>query len=211
MKEQRVTFASDELFLEGIIGVPEGGGPFPAAVVCHPHPLYGGDMYNNVVSVVSVYLVQASVVAFRFNFRGVGGSHGEFGQGVGEQDDVRAAVAYLSSLDYVDAERIGFAGYSAGAGFGVPAACADDGVKALSAISPPLSMFDFSSLFKCRKPKLMISGSRDDFTPAGQFTEFCGKLPEPKESGIVEGADHFWLGYEGEAGDRVAAFLKARL
>jgi alpha-beta hydrolase superfamily lysophospholipase len=69
-------------------------------------------------------------------------------------------------------------------------------------------MFDFGDLFKCEKPRLLVSGGRDDFTPAERFTEFCGKLPESKEFAIVEGADHFWLGYEGEAGDRVAAFFK---
>ena len=207
MKEIRATFNSGKIRLEGIASIPDGGGPFPAVVVCHPHPLYGGDMYNNVVSVVSVALVQAAIIALRFNFRGVGGSQGEYGGGVGEQDDVRAAIAYLSSIDGVDPERIGLAGYSAGAGFGIPAACSDGRVKAVATISPPLSMFDFSALFKCRKPKLLISGSRDDLTPAGKFVEFCGKLPDPKESGIVEGADHFWWGHESEVADRVAGFF----
>ena len=195
MKEERVKFPSGGITLEGIVGVPDGDGPFPAVVVCHPHPLYGGDMYNNVVGTVCAALAQASLVAFRFNFRGVGGSGGQYGDGIGEQEDVRSAVAYVETLGYVDTGRIGLAGYSAGAGFGVPVACNDERVRALCAVSPPLSMFDFACLGDCMKPKLLLCGARDDFTPADRFFEFCESLPEPKECGIIEGADHFWWGH----------------
>ena len=211
MREERVKFPSGELTLEGIVGVPEGDGPFPAVIVCHPHPLYGGDMYNNVVSTVCAALVQASLVAFRFNFRGVGGSGGSYGDGVGEQEDVRSAIAYVAELGYVDKERIGLAGYSAGAGFGMPVACNDEGVKAICAISPPLSMFDFACLSDCTKPKLLLCGGRDDFTPANRFLEFCEGLPEPKEYGTVDNADHFWWGHESALADRVAAFFTGAL
>jgi alpha/beta superfamily hydrolase len=85
MKKTRVSFPSGELFLEGILAIPEGAGPFPAVIICHPHPLYGGSMDNNVVYSLSETLTQASFVSFKFNFRGVGGSQGEFGQGIGEQ------------------------------------------------------------------------------------------------------------------------------
>jgi alpha/beta superfamily hydrolase len=211
MREARVTFSSGKLRLEGIASIPEGEGPFLAVVVCHPHPLYGGDMYNNVVSVVSVALVQASIVALRFNFRGVGGSQGEYGGGVGEQEDVAAAIEYLTTLEGVDAGRIGLAGYSAGAGFGIPVACSDKRVKALAAISAPLSMFDFECLQSCDKPKILICGERDDFTPAARFVEFCQGLPDPKEYGTIAGADHFWWGHDSEVADKVATFFSGVL
>lgn len=211
MREQRVRFDSGEVNLEGIVGFPDSGGPFPAVVVCHPHPLYGGDMYNNVVGTVCAALVQSSLVAFRFNFRGVGNSRGEFGGGVGEQDDVRAAIAYLSTLDIVDPGRIGFAGYSAGAGFGIPVACSDDRVKAVAAVSPPLSMFDFDALLKCDKPGLLVSGDRDDFTPVERSGEFCQGVSGPVEFVVIEGADHFWWGRETEVADRVTAFFARSL
>ena len=211
MKEERVRFPSGDITLEGIVGVPAGDGPFPAVVVCHPHPLYGGDMYNNVVGTVCAALVQASLVAFRFNFRGVGGSGGRYGEGVGEQEDVSSAVSYVATLEYVDSGRIGLAGYSAGAGFGVPVACGDNRVKALCAVSPPLAMFDFGCLSDCAKPKLLLCGSRDDFTPADRFLEFCEGLPEPRECVTVEGADHFWWGHESALADRVAAFFTGAL
>jgi len=211
MKEGRVKFPSGDIILEGIVGAPGGDGPFPAVIVCHPHPLYGGDMYNNVVGTVCAALAQASLVAFRFNFRGVGGSGGSYGDGVGEQEDVRSAIAYVKTLGYVDKERIGLAGYSAGAGFGVPVACGDGRVKAICAISPPLSMFDFACLSDCAKPKLLVCGGRDDFTPADRFFEFCERLPEPKECVTVEGADHFWRWHESALADRVAAFFAGAL
>lgn len=211
MREERVKFPSGSLTLEGIVGVPDGEGPFPVVIVCHPHPLYGGDMYNNVVGTVCAALVNASLVAFRFNFRGVGGSGGRYGDGVGEQEDVRSAVAYVETLSYVESGRIGLAGYSAGAGFGVPVACSDGRVKAICAISPPLVMFDFGCLVDCAKPKLLVSGARDDFTPTERFFEFSEGVFEPKVYVTVEGADHFWWGHESALADRVADFFAGTL
>jgi len=207
MKKTRVSFPSGRLVLEGILAIPERAGRFPAVIVCHPHPLYGGSMDNNVVYSLSETLTQASFVSFKFNFRGVGGSQGEFGQGIGEQEDVKAAIAFISTVKEVDSKRIGLAGYSAGAGFAVPVGFKDDRIRALAAISPPLPMFDFNFLKSCPKPKLLISGSRDDLIPTDQFLEFCQNLPEPKECESIEGADHFWWGYESRLAAKVAAFF----
>lgn len=207
MKRTKVSFPSGELFLEGILAIPEGTGPFPSVIVCHPHPLYGGSMDNNVVYNLSKTLTQASLVSFKFNFRGVGGSQGEYSQGTGEQEDVEAAISFISTVKKVDSKRIGLAGYSAGAGFAMPIGSNDTRIKALAAVSPPLPMFDFDFLKGCLKPKLLISGSRDDFTPTGQFLELCQNLPEPKEYESIEGADHFWWGYESSLAAKVTAFF----
>jgi alpha/beta superfamily hydrolase len=207
MKKTRVNFLSGELFLEGILAIPEGDGPFPAVIVCHPHPLYGGSMDNNVVRSLSETLTQASLASFKFNFRGVGGSQGEFSQGIGEREDVEAAISFVSTLKEVDSRRIGLAGYSAGAGFALPVGFNDARIKALAAVSPPLPMFDFDFLKSCPKPKLLISGSRDDLIPTDQLLEFCQNLPEPKECVSIEGADHFWWGYESSLAAGVTAFF----
>jgi alpha/beta superfamily hydrolase len=207
MKQARVSFPSGELFLEGILAIPEGAGPFPAVIVCHPHPLYGGSMDNNVVYSLSEALTQASLASFKFNFRGVGESQGEFGQGIGEREDVKAAISFISTVKGVNSKRIGLAGYSAGAGFALPVGLNDVRIKALAAVSPPLPMFDFDFLKSGPKPKLLISGSRDNFTPADQFLEFCQNLPEPKEYESIEGADHFWWGYESRLAAKVTAFF----
>ena len=207
MKRTKVSFPSGGLVLEGILAIPEGAGPFPAVIVCHPHPLYGGSMDNNVVCNISETLTQASLASFKFNFRGVGGSQGEFGQGIGEREDVEAAISFVSTVKEVDSKRIGLAGYSAGAGFAFPVGFNDDRIRALAAVSPPLPMFDFDFLKNCPKPKLLISGSRDDLISINQFLEFCQNLPEPKECEGIEGADHFWWGYESRLAAKVTAFF----
>jgi hypothetical protein len=196
MKDRAVSFLSGRLRLEGTLAIPEGTSPFPAVVVCHPHPLYGGSMDNNVVRAVSEALTQASLASVRFNFRGVGSSQGKFGHGIGEREDVKAAISYASTVMEIDSDRIGLTGYSAGAGFALPSALNDERIKALAAISLPLTMFDLDPLTNCTKPKFLIIGSNDDLTPTGQFFEFCQALPEPKEYESIEGADHFWQGYE---------------
>jgi len=207
MKETRVSLPSGGLALEGILAVPEATERLPAVIVCHPHPLYGGSMDNNVVSGVCEALTQATLIAFKFNFRGLGGSQGEFGHGIGEEEDVEAAISFVSTAKEVDSERIGIAGYSAGAGFALPVGFEHDRIKALAAISPPISMFDFDFLKSCPKPKLVISGSKDDLIPVENLLEFCSGLPEPKRCESIEGTDHFWCGYESHLADKVTNFF----
>ena len=207
MKGTRINFPSGELSLEGILALPKGMGPFPAVIVCHPHPLYGGSMDNNVVYSLCESLTQESFVSFKFNFRGVGGSQGESGQGKGERVDVESAISFISTVKEVDSKRVGLVGYSAGAGFAFPIGYNDTRIKALAAVSPPFTMFDFYFLKDCFKPKLLISGSRDNFIPIDQFFEFCQNLPEPKECESIEGADHFWYGYESAIAVKIVSFF----
>jgi len=207
MKNLSADFPSGELLLEGVLTVPQGTGPFPVVVVCHPHPLYGGSMDNNVVHSLCQTLAQASLASLRFNFPGVGRSQGRFSHGTGEQHDVEAAISFVSKAGQLDPARIGLAGYSAGAGFGLPVGVNDARIKALAAISPPLEMFDFEFLKDCPKPKLIVSGSGDDYTPTGRFLEFCRNLSAPQDCETIEGADHFWRGYESRLAARVTAFF----
>lgn len=211
MNEERVKFHSGNLSLEGMVSIPVDVGIAPAVIVCHPHPLYGGDMDNNVVYAICQALSQKSFISFRFNFRGVGGSEGSFSQGTSEQEDVAAAVSFLTGMNQVDASRIGIAGYSAGAAFGLPAGVKDERVKALAAISPPLSISDFEFLIPCTKPKLLISGSEDNFTSPDELLRLCRSIADPKECEIVEGADHFWQGHESALANRVTGFFEKAL
>ncbi len=211
MITRKVKFPCGELFLEGILGIPEDTEPFPTVIICHPHPLFGGSMDNNVVVSVFEALVRKSLIPLKFNFRGVGESQGEFNHGIGEREDVRAAIAFVTSVKEIDSQRIGLVGYSAGAGFALPACFNDAQVKALAAISPPLDMFDFQFLKACSKPKFLLSGSEDNFTPPTQFLKFCQSLPTPKKCESIEGADHFWWGYESTVATKVAAFFNEAL
>lgn len=209
MKEARGEFPCGDLLLEGIITLPEGEGPFPAVVVCHPHPLYGGNMDNNVVLAVCQALVAESMVTLRFNFRGVGNSEGKFGQGVDEQQDAIAAISCLDGMKEVDLGKIGLAGYSFGATVALSTAPKDERVQAVVAISPPLSSPE--SLKEYLKPKLLLCGGKDAFIPQHNFLRLVDGLPEPKEQVIIPNADHFWWGCEEEAVRRVADFFASVL
>ncbi len=208
MRKLPVEFESGGLVLEGMICVPDAPLPRPAVVMCHPHPLYGGSMDNNVVDAVCEALVGVSFIAMKFNFRGVGMSRGEYDAGFGEQDDVRAAVTYLAGLKGADADRIGLAGYSAGAAYSFRVAIQDQRVKAYAAISPAIPREAAAELEDMIKPKLFVSGSQDEIVPAAEMARMCGYLPEPKECRVIEGADHFWGWYEAQMAGMVAAFFQ---
>jgi len=96
-----------------------------------------------------------------------------FGHGIGEQEDMEAAISCICTVKAVDSERIELAGYSAGSVFALPVDFKDARIKALAAISPPLSMFDFDFLKSCPQPKFLISGSKDDLIPPDHLLQFC--------------------------------------
>ncbi|MBI2906468.1 MAG: alpha/beta fold hydrolase [Chloroflexi bacterium] len=201
-------FPADAPRLEGLLWLPDAESPAPSGpsagvVVCHPHPLYGGDMHNSVVRAVARALCARSIAALRFNFRGVGRSSGAFDDGVGEQDDVRDALSALAFTPGIGAERLGLTGYSFGARVALGAAEKDDRVRALAAISPAGGLPT-----NFRGPRLFIAGDNDEFVSAEWLVEEVAKLTEPKELEIIAGADHFWFGYEEEMAERVADFFE---
>ena len=201
--------SSGRITLEGELHLPEGNGPFPGVVVCHPHPLYGGNMQSNVVVAICQGLLSHSVAAFRFNFRGVGQSGGVYGGGITEREDVKAALALVRARPEIDAEKVGLTGYSFGATVALPVALQDDGVSLLALISPPLADSAWEQLKGYPKPKLLMVGSADAFVPAREFQQYAKDMPEPKQYFVVSGADHFWWGYEGEVAQKVAQFFAA--
>ncbi len=168
-------------------------------------------MDNNVVRSVSRALVSKSIVALMFNFRGVGGSQGRFGGGLAEQEDVTCALDWLVSGTEVDKGRVGLAGYSFGAMVALPVAVADDRVKALALISMPPGPEQISSLKNCSIPKLLISGSNDTVVPVKQAEIMGREAAEPKQSEIIQGADHIWWGYEEVMAEKVTDFLAQKL
>src|SRR5581483_12420564 len=116
--EERATFPVGGITLEGLLSIPATS-PQMGVVVCHPHPLYGGEMHNNVVSALIDAFQHAGFATLRFNFRGVGRSGGSHGQGVTEVEDVKAAVSYLLSRQPV--QTVVVAGYSFGSMVGLQA------------------------------------------------------------------------------------------
>jgi uncharacterized protein len=171
-----------------------------AALVCHPHPLYGGTFHNKVVFHAMKALNSFGFPVLRFNFRGTGLSEGEHANGVGEVEDVRAA------LDWLEREftlPVIFAGFSFGAAVGLRAAYADPRVSALIALGLPAvavagrtedRVYDFEFLRACAKPKLFVSGSRDQFGPPGKLEALVNTFAEPKKLIRIEAGDHFFEG-----------------
>jgi hypothetical protein len=190
------------LFLEGPAGRLEallnGGaeGATHAALVCHPHPLFGGNLHNKVVFHATKTLNRLGFPVLRFNFRGTGLSQGEHDHGLGELDDVRAALDWLEREFHLP---LIFAGFSFGAAIGLPVACADAPVRAVIGLGIPLvpadeQIYDFDFLKACGKPKLLVSGARDQFGPRKLLEGLHAALPGPKKLVIIEGADHFFAG-----------------
>lgn len=166
-------------------------------------------MSNNVVWAICQALAQRSVAAFRFNFRGVGKSEGTFGGGITEQEDVKAALALVSSNPNIDPKRIGLAAYSFGASVVVPVAVQDSRVKLLALVSPALSDSAWEHLRGYPSPKLLVSGQHDFVIPPAEFQQHIKDIPEPKKWEIISGADHFWQGYEDVLAQKVARFFVA--
>jgi len=186
-----------------------------AAVVCHPHPLFGGTLHNKVVFHTMKALNRFGYPVLRFNFRGAGLSEGEHDYGNGEVDDVRAA------LDWMDAEfhlPLIFAGFSFGAAIGLRAAYSDDRVRALAAIGAPVApvaaeseeprVYTFDFLGECRKPKLFVSGARDQFGPREKLEALLARLAPPKKLVLIAGADHFFAGRLRELREAVELWVK---
>ena len=167
-----------------------------AALVCHPHPLYGGTLHNKVVFHTMKALNSFGFPVLRFNFRGTGLSEGEHASGIGEVDDVRTALDWL---EHEFTLPVVFAGFSFGAAVGLRAAYDDDRVRALIALGLPTveiegRVYDFEFLRSCNKPKLFVSGSRDQFGPPGKLEALVQTFADPKKLVRIEAGDHFFEG-----------------
>lgn len=205
--EKRINFQSDGLVLEGILHLPsEVRGKVPAIVVCHPHPLYGGSMYNTIVEKLCRELEGSGFAALRFNFRGVGFSEGFYNGGVGEELDVKAALNFLETFGSPVFSMLGVAGYSFGA-YVAARVVEDPRVKALALISPPLTLYNFDLLKYARKPKLIVWGDKDEFVKTS-IEDLANIIAEPKKLVLVKGADHFWSGYKNEVCVVVKTFFE---
>lgn len=186
-----------------------------AALVCHPHPLYGGTLHNKVVFHTMKALNSFGFPVLRFNFRGAGLSQGEHGHGDTEIEDVRVA------LDWLDAEfhlPMVFAGFSFGAAVGLRAACPDARVRALIAEGTPVvpvaadieepRVYSYEFLMECSKPKLFLSGARDQFGPRAKLEALVASAPEPKKLVLIEGGDHFFEGRLREMREAIEGWVK---
>jgi len=188
--EERITFTAETIEIEGLL---QKNSDSEGVVITHPHPLYGGNMHNNVVMAISQAYQKLGYTTLRFNFRGVGGSQGSHAEGVGEKEDVRAAIAYLADLGV---KQINLAGYSFGAWVNGNLGCAGDGIANMVMVSPPVAFIDFASVSTLDCLKLIITGSRDDIAPAEMIRQSYPEWNAAAHFEVIESADHFYGGYE---------------
>ena len=206
--EEHLTFPVGEgdntITLEGLLSTSD---PAPAlgAVLCHPHPLYGGEMHNNVVSALAHAFQKENIATLRFNFRGVGRSEGSHDEGEAEREDVKAAVTAL--LDRQPVSTVVVAGYSFGSMVGLQAGAEDDRVHRLIGVAFPLGLRDPAFLVNVTKPLLLISGDRDSYSPIPDLTALVAKISAPKQLEVISGADHFFMAREGEVAQAAVSFL----
>ncbi len=191
--------------LEAMLWTVASADPSLAAVVCHPHPLFGGTMHNKVVFQAAKAIHGRGIPVLRFNFRGAGLSEGVHDKGRGERDDVRAALDYLTRE--FPRRPILLGGFSFGAWVGLRVGCQDARVTKLIGLGLPVNDSDLSYLRTRAKPKLIIQGGNDEFGSRANVEALFATMPEPKHLVIVEGADHFFAGKL----DQVAATIDAWL
>ena len=183
-----------------------------AALVCHPHPLFGGTMHNKVVFQAMKALNGFGFPVLRFNFRGAGLSEGTHDNGRGEVDDVAATLQWLQARFHLP---IVFAGFSFGAAHGLRAACPDPHVDGLISLGTPLRAdgrgYGYQFLAECAKPKLFVSGGQDEFGPRQELAQMAARVAEPKTLVIIEGANHFFAGHLAEMKRAIEGWVRERL
>jgi uncharacterized protein len=196
--------------LEAVLDAPSGA-PKAAVVFAHPHPQYGGTMHTKAVYQGAKGLSRIGCAVLRFNFRGVGASEGAFDTGPGEMQD------FVAALDYMTAKYPGVplwaAGFSFGSWVALEVGASDERVSVLIGIAPPVVTsvsgmnYTFPNTLESTKPKFFVQGEADEVCPLEGMWSFYGKLLEPKELVVIDGADHLFDGKTAEVGEALEDLL----
>jgi uncharacterized protein len=212
MANSKAAHESRNLFLEGPAGRLEAilwkpaAQPRLAAVVCHPHPLFGGTMHNKVVYQAAKSLDALGLPVLRFNFRGAGLSMGTHDQGRGEREDVKAALNFLAD-EFPDVPLL-LAGFSFGCWVGLRVGCADERVDNLIGLGTPINSSDFSYLRHCEKPKLFVHGANDEFGEIRKVEALVESLPGQNRLVVVADANHFFVGKLDQVDQAIRAWVQ---
>jgi len=195
MREEKIFIKNGYLTIEALF---HRSSEKKVAVICHPHSLMGGSMYNNVVETIRDAFAARNISTLRFNFRGVGGSSGDYDEGNGEQEDILAVCAYLKKAGF---SELIFAGYSFGGWVGSKILKTSNNPFSFSLlVSPPIAYFSFNWNDLKNKINLLVCGDADQFCSMDILIEEAVKINSPLE--IIHGGDHFYIGKEREL-DRV--------
>ena len=192
--------------LEALYEAPHDSDPWCAAVVCHPHPQFGGTLHNRVVYRIARGLRRAGVAVLRFNFRGVGRSQGTYGNLEGEIEDARAALAWLRArhpgLPYA------LAGFSFGARVITRLGCEIGDARFLLAAGFPTAMGGAEYLDRCAIEKIFLQSTHDQFGPRPDLEAAYARWAEPKRLAWIDAADHFFSDALDPLEERVAAEIR---
>ena len=212
MRQTAIAFKSNGLTLEGVLALPaELPQPYPALVMCHPHPMLGGNMDHSVVSTVCRAVSDAGFASFRFNFRGVEGSEGEFKNGEAMHDDIKAALNMMRRWPGVDGKRVALGGYSFGAGAILRGLRHFRTARSLVLIAPPLSSIGDSRIVKDKRRKLFVVGQNDRLVSSVELQRVLDGVREPLQFREIADGDHSLSGCEWEVADQVISFIKGGL
>jgi alpha/beta superfamily hydrolase len=191
---------SRNFFLQGPVGRLEAVLWIPtrvrtgslAAVLCHPHPLFGGTLHNKVVYQAAKSLDSLGIPVLRFNFRGAGLSAGQHGKGLAERGDVQAAIDFLAA-EFPGAPLL-VGGFSFGSFVGLRVGCEDSRAHALIGMGLPVNSSDFSYLENCPKPKLVVQGTNDEHGSWETLEGVAARMAGETRLIFVRDADHFFAG-----------------
>ncbi len=222
MRQSAVTFKTKGLSFEGVVATPDDAdgktpdgktpvGKYPGVVICHPHPLFGGNMDNNVVLAVAFELVEQGFAVLRFNFRGVGNSEGEHTKGEKEFEEALGALDFMRAWQQVDGNWVGILGYSFGTGVILGSPALQKRPKVFAFVSPSIERLKSTSLQKDKRPKFIITGNRDKLAGAEGLQAVLDSFVQPPELHVIDGADHFWMGLESQVVGPVSQFFLKNL
>lgn len=207
MRQTALAIANKDIALQGLLSVPENSPPpIPALVVCHPHPMLGGNMENPVVSAICSAAGRQGIASLRFNFRGVGGSGGTFTNGAEERSDLKVAFDLVRRWPGIDGKRVALVGYSFGATVLLGGLRQYRAARSLVAIAPPVASVRRSTVARDGRPKLFIAGQSDRIAPPVELQRVLDEMRPPVRFVEIPGADHSLRAAEGRVAEHVIAF-----
>jgi alpha/beta superfamily hydrolase len=187
----------ESLFLNGLAGrlealleEPEDSDPVEAAVVCHPHPQFGGTMHNKVVYRMARGLRKSGCVVLRFNYRGVNFSEGEYADGIGETEDARVALLELRQR-YAHLPLLA-AGFSFGSRVALRLTSQESTIRRVIAVGFPTRVKEIQFALSIRVPKFFVQSTHDEYGPRNDLETIYASLAEPKQLAWVPASDHFF-------------------
>lgn len=205
-------YSTGKILLDGVVAAPgEDGEKVPAVLMCHPHPMLGGDMGHPVLAAASALANERGLATLRFDFRGVSRSEGEFSNGQSEWKDVERALAFLASFPGVDGGRIGILGYSFGASVILRALPKLKRATCFALLAPPLGSVKDRAAMKDKRAKFFLTGQNDAVVPSPALQRLLDDMRGPVQFTEIPGADHRLQGCEQAVAEQVVDFMLQQL